>query len=129
MQVPSGCLACELVTTAGSRLVDLVVHVRDVVDEGHVVSTPTQPVAEPGEDDEGPRVPDVRALVNGRAADVHPDRPRRRRELDERAREAVVDAHGGDRIRVVSDTVFRQEISAPIKRRSIHTRNPVANKG
>ena len=54
-------------------LVDLVVDVRDVVDVGDVVAPLPQPVAQPGEDDEGHRVADVRALVDRRAADVHAD--------------------------------------------------------
>ena len=69
----------------GRRLVDLVVHVGDVVDERDVVAAPPQPAREPGADDERPRVADVRPRVDGRAADVHPDRPGRLRQLDEPA--------------------------------------------
>ena len=56
--------------------VDLVVDVGDVVDERHVVARLAQPVAEPHAEDERPRVADVDALVHGRPADVHADRPR-----------------------------------------------------
>ena len=41
------------------------------------------------------------ALVHRRAAPVDPDRARRRRQLDERARERVVEAHGADRSQAV----------------------------
>ena len=60
------------------RVVDLVVDVRDVLDERHVVAPLAQPAPQPHRDDERPRVPDVDPLVDGRPAEVHADRAGRR---------------------------------------------------
>ena len=59
----------------GSRGVDLVVDVRDVLDEGHVVTLLDEPALHPEEDDVRTRVADVDPLVDRRAADIHADRP------------------------------------------------------
>src|SRR4029077_895581 len=56
-------------------LVDVVVHVRDVVDERDLVPARAEPTAQPHGEHARPRVPHVDALVDGRAADVHADRP------------------------------------------------------
>ena len=85
LEVPGGRLFGEGGTRAGGGLVDLVVDVGDVVDEGHVVAGRLQPRPHPHPDDERTRIADVRAGVDGRAAEVHADGARRRRELDERA--------------------------------------------
>ena len=78
---------------AGRGLVDLVVDVGDVVHEPYLVAPLAQPPRQPREDDERPGVADVGPLVDGRTADVHPDRLGRRRELDERARQRVLQTH------------------------------------
>ena len=74
-------------------LVDPVVDVGDVVDERRFVAAVPQPRAQPHAKDERARVADVRALVHGRPAEVHPDRPGRRRQLVEPPCERVVEAH------------------------------------
>ena len=79
LQVPGGRITRARGAGAGRGLVDLVVDVGDVVDVGHLVAALAEPVAEPGEDDERDGVADVRPLVDGRAADVHPHLRRRRR--------------------------------------------------
>ena len=66
----------ELGARARRGVVDLVVHVGDVVDERRVVAAAPQPVAQPHADDERPRVADVRALVDRRPAEVHAHRRR-----------------------------------------------------
>ena len=75
-------------------VVDLVVDVRDVVDE----LSPRSRVARSHERSHMPttngRALPMCARVDGRAAEVHADRPGRRRQLDERARVGVVEAHG-----------------------------------
>ena len=88
----------ELGARAGRSVVDLVVDVGDVVDELRVVAVRAQPRAQPHADDERPRVADVGARVDRRAAEVHADRAGRRRQLDERARGRVVEPHA---VRVV----------------------------
>ncbi len=88
LEVPARRLERPLGAVPGRGLVDLVVDVRDVVDERDLVAALPQPAREPHEDHERPRVADVRALVDGRAADVDPDRLGRRRQLDERAASA-----------------------------------------
>ena len=93
LEVPLGRLRGELRALARRRVVDLVVDVRDVVDERHVVAAQLQPRAQPHPEHERPRVADVRPLVDGRAAEVHPDRPGRRRQLLELPRERVVETH------------------------------------
>ena len=93
LEVPLARLGRTLRAGAGRRLVDLVVHVRDVVDEPHRVALRPQPAGEPREDDVGPCVPDVGALVDGRSADVHPHRLGRVGQGDDVARQRVVQAH------------------------------------
>ncbi len=78
---------------AARRVVDLVVHVRHVLDERDVVPLEREPASKPEEDDVRSRVPDVDPLVDGRAADVHADRPWRRRKLLLGPRERVVEPH------------------------------------
>ena len=73
--------------------VDLVVDVGDVVHQRHLVARVTEPAPEPHAKYERPRVAHVNALVDSRAADIDPDRPRGRRELDLPAREGVVEPH------------------------------------
>ena len=75
------------------RLVDLVVDVRDVLDELDLVAALGEPLPHPHRDDERPRVPDVDPLVHRRAADVHADRARRRGQLDLLPRGRVVQEH------------------------------------
>jgi hypothetical protein len=77
-----GALADQLLQAAGvarllpgeRRGVDLVVHVREVADIGDVILAVD--VAEQAEQDvedhDGPRVAEVRAVVDGGAADIHP---------------------------------------------------------
>ena len=76
------------------RLVDLVVDVRDVLDECHVVALVLEPALQPEEDDVRPRVSNVDPLIDGRPAHVRADRARRRRQLFLPAREGVVEEHG-----------------------------------
>ena len=75
------------------RLVDLVVDVRDVVDERDVVAALAQPALVPAREHVRARVADVGARVDGRAADVHADRARRLGELGELAGEGVIEPH------------------------------------
>ena len=83
LQVPGRRIARELRAPPRCGVVDLVVDVRDVVDERHRISELAQPARQPGEDDERSRITDVRALVHRRSAGVDPDRLRWRRQLDE----------------------------------------------
>ena len=76
-----------------ARRVDLVVDVGDVVDERDVVTHHLQPRSPPHADDEGPRVADVSARVHGRAADVHPHRAGRQRQVDQFLRVRVKELH------------------------------------
>ena len=55
-------------------IVDLVVDVREVDDEVHLVALVAQEASEQAEDHERPGVADVDAAVDGRAAGVDPDR-------------------------------------------------------
>ena len=77
LEVPLGRLRGALGARARRRLVDLVVHVRDVVDERHLVPARAQPARAATADHVRARVADVGARIDGRAADVHPDRPGR----------------------------------------------------
>ena len=79
--------------SVASRDVDLVVDVGDVVDERDVVAAQAQPVAKPHADDERARVPDVCARVDRRAAEVHANWSRGRRELDFRALKRAIEPH------------------------------------
>ena len=76
--------------------IDLVVDVRNVLDQLDPVVLVLEPALQPHRDDERPRVADVDPLVDGRAADVHADRSGRRRERLLLARERIVeqDRHG-----------------------------------
>ena len=93
LQIPRCRVTGALRARPGSGLVDLVVDIGDVVDEPHGVPLPPEPPGEPHEDHERPRVPDVCALVDRRAADVDADRLGRRWELDEGAAQRVVETH------------------------------------
>ena len=93
LEVPLARPRRELGACSGGRVVDLVVHVRDVVDERRVVAALPEPRAQPHADDERPRVADVRPLVDGRPAEVHPHGPGRRRQLLELSRQRAVEAH------------------------------------
>ena len=84
LEVPLGRLRRPRSARARRRLVDLVVHVGDVVDERDVVAAQPQPARVPGADHVRAGVPDVRTRVHRRAADVHADRPRRLGQVDER---------------------------------------------
>src|SRR5439155_12533850 len=55
------------------RLVDLVVDVGDVLDQLHRLPAPLEVALHQLEDDVGPGVANVDAVVHGRAADVHAD--------------------------------------------------------
>ena len=72
LEVPPGGLTGSRSARARSGLIDLVVDVGDVVDVRDVIAALAEPVSQPGEDDEGHRVPDVGPLVHGGATDVHP---------------------------------------------------------
>ena len=93
LEVPLRRLARALGAGARGGLVDLVVDVGDVVDERDVVAALAQPALVPAREHERPCVADVGACVDGRAADVHADRSRRRRQLDEVAREGAIEPH------------------------------------
>ena len=93
LEVPLGRAGCQLGAGAGGGLVDLVVDVGDVVHQRHVVSLRPQPGAQPHPEHEGPRVADVGPRVDGRSADVHPDRPGRLGQLVEPARVGVIEPH------------------------------------
>ena len=93
LEVPGGRLEGSLGAPAGRGLVDLVVDVGDVVHEPYRMAPLAQPPRQPREDDEGPGVADVGPLVDRRATDVDPDRLGRRRKLDERARQRVLQTH------------------------------------
>jgi hypothetical protein len=96
LDVPGRRLCCELRAPhllAHSRLVDLVVDIRDVLDELDVVAALTEPLTHPHRNDERTRVSDVNPLIDRRAADVHADRARRRGQLDLLPREGVVEHH------------------------------------
>ena len=73
--------------------IHLVVDVRDVVYERDLVTPAKEPAPKPHPEHERPRVADVDPLVDGGAADVDPDRPGWRRQLDEPAGLAVVETH------------------------------------
>ena len=77
----------------GSRLIDLVIDVSDVVDERRVVAALAQPRSQPHPDHERTRVADVRARVDGRPAEVHANRAGGIRQLDESARQRVIEPH------------------------------------
>jgi hypothetical protein len=85
----------------GDRLlVDVVVDVGDVLDERHVVAARLEPALDPDGQHERPRVADVDALVDRRAARVDADRAGRRRKLLDPAGERVIEPHrsaGGSR--------------------------------
>ncbi len=94
LEIPLRRARGELGARAGRGVVDLVVHVRDVVDERDLVAAVPQPVAQPHAEDERARVADVRALVDGRAAEVHPDGTvLRRGQFDEAALQRAVETH------------------------------------
>ena len=93
LEVPGGRLEGSRGTPAGRGLVDLVVDVGDVVHEPYRMALLAQPPRQPREDDERPGVADVGPLVDRRTADVDPDRLGRRRKLDERARQRVLQTH------------------------------------
>ena len=78
---------------ARRSLVDLVVDVGDVVHERDVVAALPQPAGQPRENDERPRVADMRACIDRRPADVHADARRRLRQLDEPALEGAIEPH------------------------------------
>jgi len=94
LEVPLRRARGELGTRTRRGPVDLVVDVGDVVDERDVVAAPAEPAPEPHPEHERAGVPDVRTRIDGGAADVHPDRPGRRRQLLEPSRERVVQTHG-----------------------------------
>ena len=71
--------AASFALAPGRGRVDLVVDVGDVLGERHLVAAALEPALEPHRDHERARVADVDALVDRRAAEVHPDRPGRRR--------------------------------------------------
>ena len=93
VEIPLGRLGGALRACPGSGLVDLVVDVGDVVDELHRVAVGAEPAGHPREHDERTRVADVRTLIDGRPADVHPDLGRRCGKLDEVTRKRVVEPH------------------------------------
>ena len=96
LEVPAGRRRGQLLTSdplLHRSLVDLVVHVGDVLDERDLVALVLEPALQPDEDDVRPRVPHVDSLVNGGPADVHANRARRRRELPLAAGQRVVEEH------------------------------------
>src|ERR671925_1011318 len=76
--------------------IHLVVDVGDVVDERHLVAAAAKPAPQPHTENERPRVADMDALVDGRAADIHPHGPGGIRERIDPTGECVVepDRHG-----------------------------------
>ena len=97
LDVPGSRLGGQLGAVPGGRLVDLVVDVGDVLDEGNLVAGFDEPPAEPRRDDKGPRVADVDPPVDGRAAEVHADRAGGRRQRIGVVGQGVVDTHGRPR--------------------------------
>ena len=93
LDVPAARIGGELRAGAWGGRVDLVVDVGDVLGQLHVVARALEPPLQPQRDHERARVADVDALVDGRPAEVHPDRARRRRQLPQSPRGCVVDAH------------------------------------
>jgi len=101
----------ELRAGARGGVVDLVVDVGDVVHELRPVAGRRQPRPEPHADHERPGVTDVGARVDGRAAHVHPHRPRSRRPARRAsARTCRKDARnqGSARLRVVRGGALRR---------------------
>ena len=94
LEIPLRRTRGELGARARRGVVDLVVDVGDVVDERRLVPARAKPGAQPHPQHERTRVADVRPLVDRRAAEVHPDRAGRLRQLLELPREGAVDAHG-----------------------------------
>src|SRR5581483_10081037 len=93
LDVPARRPLGELGARTRGGVVDLVVDVGDVVHERGLVAAPSQPAPQPHPDHERPRVADVRALVDGRPAEVHPDRSGARRQLLELPRQRAVQPH------------------------------------
>src|SRR4051794_19071711 len=93
VDVPLRRLRGELCARAGSRVVDPVVHVGDVVHECRVVAAATKPVTEPHADDERTSVPDVGPSIDRRPAEVHAHRRRRLRQLLRLSRQRAVEPH------------------------------------
>ena len=93
LDVPLRRVSRELRAVPGRGQIDLVVDVRDVLDQRHVVALVLEPALEPHRDDERPRVADVDPLVDGRAAEVHADRAGRRGQLVEPAGRGVIEPH------------------------------------
>ena len=93
LEVPVRRVQGELGARAGGGVVDPVVDVGDVVDERRVVAAGPEPRPQPHPEHERARVADVCARVDGRPAEVHADRGRRRREGVDPARERVVELH------------------------------------
>ena len=94
LEVPARRVGRELGTVSGRGVVDLVVDVGDVHDDLRLVPAVPEPALQPErENGDRERVADVDALIDGRTAPVDPDRAGRGRQLDERARVGVVDAH------------------------------------
>ena len=96
LEVPRRHLLGELGARARRRFVDLVVDVRDVVDERRLVPALSEPVSEPHPDHERAGVSDVCPSVDGRPAEVHAHRPWRLGQRVEPTSECVVepDRHG-----------------------------------
>ena len=93
LDVPRSRVPCELGAAARRGIVDLVVDVRDVLDERHVVSRQLEPAPQPHREHERARVADVDSLVDGRPAEVHANRPGCRRELVFTPCQGVIEPH------------------------------------
>jgi hypothetical protein len=93
LDVPTGRVRGKLGAVPGRRVVDLVVDVRDVDRQAHLVAAEQQPAAEPHRDDERNRIADVDPRVDRRAARVDADGPGRRRQLLLRACVGVIEPH------------------------------------
>ena len=103
LHVPASCLLGQLGarnSVACRGLVDLVVDVRDVLDQLDVVAGLGEPPAKPHREDERARIPEVDPRVDRWTADVHPNRAGRGRQLLEPARKRAVEAHAARLTRV-----------------------------
>ena len=67
-------ILCDWLVQSHGILDDLVVHVGDVHDVVEPVAARPQPAAQEIDKDEAAEIADVRVIVDGRAAGVHPDR-------------------------------------------------------
>ena len=120
VQVPPCRSLGEAGALAGRGVVDLVVDVGDVDHQRGLVARSLEPALQPHREHERDGVADVDALVDGRPAEVHADRPGRAGQWLQRPRQGVVQAHPP-----IVDGVPRT-VSArhPLRRRAARVRSP-----